>query len=56
MTKCNSATCGRNIEVPEDAVYDDRTSTYYCNEDCFRDWADDNFEEITAFYERMNVN
>lgn len=53
---CNSATCGRSTVAPEDAVYDDRTSAYYCDIDCWRDWADANYDEIIAFYERLNVS
>lgn len=48
-TQCNA------ILTPEDAVYDEQTQQYFCSMNCFRDWADDNFELITDFYERMNV-
>lgn len=41
---------------PEDAAYDERQAQYFCKVDCFRDWEDDNHDELTDFYERMNVN
>lgn len=52
-----TAECSQcNAEVsPEDASYDERQAQYFCNVDCFRDWADEHFEVITEFYERMNV-
>lgn len=53
MTTCNQ--CNNAINA-EDASYDDRTAQYYCGRACFLDWADANIEEITDFYERMNVN
>lgn len=53
---CNSSACGRATVAPEDAVYDDRTSAYYCDEGCFRDWADTHYEEVIAFYERLNIH
>lgn len=54
--KCNS--CGKPLDTTDphtDAAYDERQAQYFCNVDCFRDWADEHFEVITEFYERMNV-
>ena len=42
--------------TPEDAVYDDNTYRYYCDMECFYDWADDNVEDVIEYYERMNVH
>ena len=53
MTKC--AQCNAEVS-PEDATYDDRQAQYFCNISCFRDWADDNFDVITEFYEKLNVS
>lgn len=41
--------------IPEDSVYDDHTSQYFCDKACFLDWADDNNEVITEYYVRLNV-
>lgn len=53
MTLCTQ--CDGQL-VPEDALYDDRTYAYFCDNDCFRDWADDNNEEVVEFYERLNIS
>ena len=52
MTTCSQ--CNAAVS-PEDAAYDDRTGKYFCRRACFLDWADDNHEEITDFYIRLNV-
>ena len=52
MTSCTQ--CSASIS-PEDAAYDEEQAQYYCNVDCFRDWADDNSDVITEYYESMNV-
>lgn len=54
MTSATCAQCNATLS-PEDGAYDEQTQAYFCNVDCFRDWADEHFEEITEFYERMNV-
>lgn len=53
IDKC--ATCYAPIYVGKSAVYDERTNQYFCDRQCFRDWADDNFDEVCEFYESMNV-
>ncbi len=50
--KC--AGCGQSTSV-ETSLVDDRTDNYFCDEACFRQWADDNFEEVAEFYRKMNV-
>ncbi len=49
--KC--ANCKREID---DGLYDDYREQYYCDNDCFNDWADGNFEEVVLFYAKMNVD
>lgn len=39
----------------ENAVYDDLTSLYYCDMDCWHSWADDYSEVVTEFYVKLNV-
>ncbi len=54
----NACHCGKHLDATDphtDAVYDDNTKRYFCDVDCFRDWADEHFEDIVAFYEKMNV-
>lgn len=51
---CNAKLDGNDPHT--DAVYDEHTQRYFCSEGCFRDWADANFDEVVAFYERMNVH
>ncbi len=55
MAQCNSPICVASV-IPEDAVYDDRTSAYYCDMTCFYDWAYENDDEVTEYYVRQNVS
>lgn len=55
LTRCNSPFCN-DVLVPEDAVYDDRTSAYYCDMTCFYDWAYENDDEVTEYYVTMNLS
>ncbi|QIG62575.1 hypothetical protein [Sporosarcina phage Lietuvens] len=53
---CNECNADLNAADPHtDATYDDHAQVYYCDVDCFRAWADGHFDEVTAYYERMNV-
>lgn len=49
-------TCARcRAEVPSgDALYDERTQLAFCDEDCFREWADDNYEYVVDYYYELN--
>lgn len=49
-------TCAQCKRAIADGLYDDRAEHYYCDEACFHDWADENFEEVADFYRRMNVD
>lgn len=48
------ANCGASI-APDNAIYDDREHIYHCDRACFHEWADAHFDEVTAFYERLNI-
>lgn len=37
------------------ALFDDRHENFFCDEECFKEWAIDNVELITEFYQKMNV-
>lgn len=53
------AQCNAQLDATDphtEATYDEQAQSYYCNIDCFRDWADDNFDAVTEFYEKLNVN
>lgn len=52
MTEPTCVQCG---VIASEGYYDDRAEHYYCDDRCFEDWADNNFEEITDFYKRMNL-
>ena len=49
-TQCNAV-----ISESATAVYDDYYDQYFCDRQCFEEWAIDNSELIQRFYERMNV-
>lgn len=55
----NCAHCNAQLDATDphtEATYDDNTQRYYCDVGCFRDWADAHFDEVVAYYEKMNVN
>lgn len=39
-----------------DMLYDERNENYFCDEDCFLEWADANFEEVSRYYYDANIN
>ena len=48
------ANCGAKIRS---ALYDDRAEIYFCDEQCFREWAEDAGAEIVReFYRELNVS
>lgn len=47
------ANCDRPVGTT--ALLDDRTDNYFCDDGCLRDWLGDNFDEVVAWYRRMNV-
>jgi len=55
MTSATCAQCGVTI-IPEDSVYDDHTSEFFCDKACFLDWADDNMDVVSDFYVRLNIS
>ncbi len=44
------ANCERGITTGNPYIADERTDAVWCSRSCFNDWADDNAEEIIAFY------
>lgn len=48
------AACGHSCDTGT-ALYDSRAGLYFCDEQCFADWADGHSEEVTEFYRLMNV-
>lgn len=55
----NCAQCNAILDATDphtEAAYDEQAQQYFCDVDCFRDWADEHFDEVTAYYEKMNVN
>lgn len=38
-----------------DALYDMRTEFSFCDDDCFREWADDNYEYVVEYYCERNI-
>lgn len=47
-------TCEKPLEQPV-VLYDENTDLTFCGGLCFREWADDNFEKVLAYYREMNV-
>lgn len=50
----NCAQC-RGIISAEDALYDEHAENYFCDRDCFNEWTDGNFSEVSEYYFRHNV-
>jgi len=50
----NCEQCGRAIAANAN-LYDDRTEHYFCDDGCLRDWLNDHFDEVVAWYKRMNI-
>ena len=48
------AACGHPCDTGT-ALYSSRDSLYFCDEQCFNEWADEHFGEIAEFYRLMNV-
>lgn len=47
--KCDSC-------LPEsDLLYDDYADKYFCDDDCFYEWASDNFETVSIYYGERNL-
>jgi hypothetical protein len=50
--KC--ANCSAPITT---GLYDDHADAHFCDERCFREWADGKGREVVlAFYRRMNIS
>lgn len=54
MTTAKCLQCNTNI-TPEDAVYDDHKSHYYCDITCFYRWTYENEHVVTEFYVKLNI-
>ena len=51
---CKCANCGASVTS---GLYDDRAELYFCDEQCFREWAEDKGAEIVReFYRELNVS
>jgi hypothetical protein len=52
-------TCGNcfgGIYEGKSVLYDDRAEIHFCDEQCFREWAEnDGVEKVISFYHSMNV-
>ena len=49
---CKCATCGSK----KVALYDDRAELYFCDEQCFDEWAEDaGAETVIDFYKNLNI-
>lgn len=49
------ANCGVDILEGKTYVYDENTENHFCDYDCFRDWADDHFDEVMKYYADLNI-
>jgi len=38
-----------------DMLYDYHACIFFCDHECFDEWADDNLDEVIKYYYRMNV-
>ena len=49
------ATCDKAIREQPSVYYDEHTDQTFCSGGCQRDWADDNYEKVLAYYNRSNL-
>lgn len=56
MTVAHCASCDAPIREGKSAVYDEQSEQHFCDRRCFRDWADDHFEQVADFYAKLNVS
>ncbi|MBW3113531.1 hypothetical protein KYJ26_16880 [Bacillus sp. MCCB 382] len=49
------ATCDKAIRQQPAVLYDEHTDLTFCSGGCQRDWVDDNFEKVLAYYNRSNL-
>lgn len=40
----------------DDALFDEQTEIFFCDDDCFDEWADDHFDDIMKEYKQMNIH
>ncbi|WP_176447282.1 hypothetical protein [Lentibacillus sp. CBA3610] len=40
----------------DDALFDEQSEVFFCDDGCFEDWADDHFEAIMQQYKRVHVD
>ena len=52
--RATCANCGGYVPVG-DALFDEMGERYFCDKTCFYEWADDNFETVSEYYWRMNI-
>lgn len=48
------ASCDSSDDVM-DMLYDELSGRYFCDKNCFLEWADAYYEEICDYYYRMNI-
>jgi hypothetical protein len=49
--------CGTELREGRSVLYDEHSELYFCDTQCFREWADDSgSEKVIAFYRGMNVS
>lgn len=49
------AYCNVAIREGYDVLYDENTENHFCDYGCFRDWADDHFDEVLKYYAKLNI-
>jgi hypothetical protein len=48
-------TCKANLVADAFVIYDDHKERYYCDDDCFEAWAEED-EDVIDFYRRLNTS
>ena len=52
IVKCGNCETRRYFD---DMHFDEMGERYFCGKTCFYEWADDNFEFVSDYYWRMNI-
>ena len=48
--------CGAELREGKMLLHDDHSEHHFCDEQCFREWAEDKgAAKVIAFYRRLNV-
>ena len=51
----NCVQCDKPIVEESEHYYDSWREHLICSDDCLENWLDDNYDDVQAYYRRMNI-